>query len=165
MIANCNIAHIHLIVFRIIKDMLRDQSSISVMRKIIAGLTFFVVILSLSNLGTSIASALLVKETTADKTTAEMKIVGTADVMGTQASAETFEALEMDPETRRARRVMVVESLLKDPFGEHTHRRLAKNQNKNKCTGKKCDGNLKFDVNYMRQADADQIKVRCNLVA
>ena len=145
---------------RIIKDMLRDQNSISAMRKIIAGLTFFVFILSLSNLGTSIASALLVKETTADKTTAEMKILGTSDVMGTQASAETFEALEMDTETRRARRMMVVESLLEDPFGEHAHRRLANNKSKSKCTGKKCDSNLKFDVNYMKQADAENIKVR-----
>lgn len=145
----------------IIKDLLRDQSSISAMRKIIAGLTFFVFILSLSNLGTSIASALLVKETTADKTTAEMKIMGTTDVMGTQTSAETFEALEMDSETRRARRTMVVESLLADPFGEHAHRRLANNKSKKKCTGKKCDSHIKFDVNYMKQADAENIKAKC----
>jgi hypothetical protein len=62
-------------VHAIVEDLLRDRSSISAMRRIIAGLTCFVFILSLSNLGTSIASAILVKETTADTATAEMKIV------------------------------------------------------------------------------------------
>lgn len=130
------------------------------MRKVIIGLTCFVFILALSNLGTSIASALLVKETTADKTTAEMRIVGTSDVMGTQSSAETFEALEIDTEMRRARRAMVVESLLADPFGEHVHRRLAKNKNK-PCTGKKCDSDIAFDVNRMKQKDVEDLKSKC----
>jgi hypothetical protein len=145
-------------VHAIIQDQLKDRNSISAMRKIILGLTFFVFILSLSNLGTSIASALLVKETTADKTTAEMKIVGTADVMGTQASAETFEALEMDVETRRARRNLVLESLLVDPHGEHSHRVLAR---KKGCTGKDCDRDITFDANVMRQSDVENIKSKC----
>ena len=133
------------------------------MRKIIAGLTCFVFILALSNLGTSIASALLVKETTADKNTAEMRILGTSDVMGTQASAETFEALEMDVETRRARRALVVESLLADPFGEHVHRHLAKNKNGGKmCTGKKCDSDIAFDVSAMKQKDVEVLKSKCD---
>lgn len=134
------------------------------MRKVIAGLTCFVFILALSNLGTSIASALLVKETKADKNTAEMRIVGTSDVMGTQASAETFEALEMDVDTRRSRRAMVVESLLADPFGEHVHRHLAKNKNVNKlCTGKKkCDSDIAFDVNAMKQKDVEVLKSKCD---
>jgi hypothetical protein len=148
-------------VHAIVEDLLRDRSSISAMRRIIAGLSCFVFILSLSNLGTSIASALLVKETTADTATAEMKIVGTHEVMGTQASAETFEALEMDVDTRRARRTMVVQSLLEDPYGEHHHRLLAKG--KIKCAGqKKCDGDVGFDVNYMRQADVENIKTKCD---
>jgi hypothetical protein len=143
-------------VHAIVEDLLRDRSSISAMRRIIAGLTCFVFILSLSNLGTSIASAILVKETTTDTATAEMKIVGT------QASAETFEALEMDVDTRRARRAMVVQSLLEDPYGEHHHRLLAKG--KIKCTGqKKCDhGDVSFDVNVMRQADVENIKTKCD---
>jgi hypothetical protein len=149
-------------VHAIVEDLLRDRSSISAMRRIIAGLSCFVFILSLSNLGTSIASALLVKETTADAATAEMKIVGTQLVMGTQASAETFEALEMDVDTRRARRAMVVQSLLEDPYGEHHHRLLA--EGKIKCTGqkKKCDGDVSFDVNVMRQADVENIKTKCD---
>jgi hypothetical protein len=145
----------------IVEDLLRDRGSIHAMRRIIIALSCFVFILSLSNLGTSIASALLVKETTADTATAEMKIVGTQDVMGTQASAETFEALEMDVDTRRARRAMVVQSLLEDPQGEHHHRFLAKG--KIKCTGqKKCDGDISFDVNVMRQSDVENIKTKCD---
>ena len=90
-----------------------------------------------------------------------MKIVGTEDVMGTQSSAETFEAMEMDVETRRARRAMVVESLLADPFGEHAHRRLGRAGAG--CTGKKCDKDIQFDTNVMRQADVEQIKSKCNV--
>jgi hypothetical protein len=153
---NLTAAEVH----AIIADLLREEKSISNMRKVIIGLTCFVFILALSNLGTSIASALLVKETTADKTTAEMRIVGTSDVMGTQSSAETFEALEMDTETRRARRAMVVESLQADPFGEHVHRRLANNKNK-PCTGKKCDSDIAFDVNRMKQKDVEDLKSKC----
>lgn len=53
-------------IHRIVEEHLHDRHSISAMKKVIAGLIFFVFILSLSNLGTSIASALLVKDTTAD---------------------------------------------------------------------------------------------------
>ena len=148
---NLTSAEIHAIV----NDLLRDRSSISAMRKIIAGLSCFVLILSLSNLGTSIASALLVKETTADKATAEMKIVGTTDVMGTQASAETFEALQMDVDTRRARRNLVVDALMANPHDEdHMHRHLAKS----KGNGKK---GVKFDVNVMSQKDVENLKNKC----
>jgi len=140
-------------IHKIIQDLLHDRGTISSMRKIIAGLTVFVFILSLSNLGTSIASALLVKETTADTATGEMKIAGTPDVMGTQNSAETFDALEMDADTRRARRAMVVESLMNNPHGEHAHRRLAKKNGKG--------GGVNFDVNYMKQSDVEKIKSKC----
>lgn len=128
------------------------------MRKIIAGLTFFVLILSLSNLGTSIASAVLVKETTADKTTADMKIIGTSEVMGTQLSAETFQAHQMDSERRRTRRNLVIESLAANPFNQ-THRYLKKP----KCgrKGNKCNTDIKFDVNFMEQKDVERIREKC----
>jgi hypothetical protein len=145
----------------IIEEHLQDGRKISSMRKVIIFLTCFTLILALSNLGTSLASAILVKETSADADTAEMKLVGTEDVMGTQSSAETFEAMEMDVETRRARRAMVVESLLADPFGEHAHRRLGRGGVG--CTGKKCDKDIQFDTNVMRQADVEQIKTKCNV--
>lgn len=53
-------------VHRIVEEHLHDRHNISAMKKVIVGLTCFVFVLSLSNLGTSIASALLVKDTTAD---------------------------------------------------------------------------------------------------
>jgi hypothetical protein len=140
----------------IVEEHLRDKSSLGAMRKIIVGLTCFVFILSLSNLGTSLASAILVKETTADTNTSEMKLKNTADVIGTQSSTETFQALEMDVDMRRARRAMVVESLKANPFGEHAHRRLGKG-----CQGKKCDKDIAFDTNYMSQDDAEKIKEKC----
>lgn len=147
---------------RIISDLLRDRRSVSILRRMIVGLTCFVFILALSNLGTSIASAILVKETTADKTTAELRMLGTLDVMGTQASAETFEALQMDGETQRARRAMVLDSLFTEPYGEHTHRSLAKNEMKGKkCSAKNCDSEIKFDVNTMQQKDVDALKKKC----
>jgi hypothetical protein len=148
-------------VHRIVEEHLHDRHNISAMKKVIVGLTCFVFVLSLSNLGTSIASALLVKDTTADYETAEMKIAGTSDVMGTQTSAETFTALEMDTDTRRARRAMVVESLKANPWGEHAHRRLGKGGDG--CKGKKCDGNISFDTNYMSQDSAEKIKAKCDL--
>lgn len=129
------------------------------MRKIIIGLSCFVLILSLSNLGTSIASALLVKETTADKTTAEMKIVGTSEVMGTQVSAETFQAHQMDSDMRRARRNLVIEDLTANPFAQ-THRYLKKPKECGK-KGNKCNTDIKFDVNFMGQKDVERIREKC----
>lgn len=144
-------------IHNIVEEHLKDKNSLGAMRKIIVGLTCFVFILSLSNLGTSLASAILVKDTSADTTTSEMKLKNTADVIGTQSSAETFQALEMDSDTRRSRRAMVVESLKANPFGDHAHRRLGKG-----CQGKKCDKDISFDTNYMSQDDAEMIKDKCN---
>eukprot|EP00804_Cyclotella_cryptica_P016791 CCRYP_001792-RA/>CCRYP_001792-RA protein AED:0.08 eAED:0.04 QI:0/0/0/0.66/0.5/0.66/3/0/464 len=153
---NLGLEEIHAIV----SEHLRAKNNIGALRKVIAGLTCFVVILALSNLGTSLASAILVKETAADQRTSEMRIIGSVDVVGTQSSAETFEALEMDVETRRARRALVVDSLKANPFGEHAHRHLARSAD---CTGKKCDKDIKFDTNYMTQDDAERMKAKCEL--
>jgi hypothetical protein len=147
-------------VYGIVEDHLKDKNNIGALRKVIAGLTCFVVILALSNLGTSIASAILLKDMAADTTTSELKLLN-SDVMGTQSSAETFEAAEMDVDTRRARRKLVVESLTANPFGEHAHRRLAKNGDK--CKGKQCDSDIAFDVNVMKQEDVMKIKSKCDL--
>jgi hypothetical protein len=147
-------------IHQIVEEHLHDKNSIGALRKVIVGLTCFVFILSLSNLGTSLASALLIKDTTADPNTAELKSM-TNDVMGTQSSAETFQALEMDAETRRARRAMVVESLKANPFGEHAHRRLGTGGNG--CKGKKSDRDISFDTNYMSQDDVEKIKNKCEL--
>jgi hypothetical protein len=151
---NLTLVEIH----TIIEDLLHERGYITTMRKIITGLTCFVLILSLSNLGTSIASAVLVKETTADKTTADMKIIGTSEVMGTQLSAETFQAHQMDPERRRTRRNLVIESLAANPF-DQTHRYLQKP----KCgkKGNKCNTDIKFDVNFMEQKEVERIKEKC----
>jgi hypothetical protein len=143
----------------IVEEHLKAQNNIGALRKVVAGLSCFVFVLSLSNLGTSLASAILVKETTADAHTAEMKLKYTAEVMGTQSSAETFRALEMDAETRRARRAMVVESLNDNMFGEHAHRRLGNGG----CQGKKCDRDITFDTNFIPQGDAEKIKSKCDL--
>lgn len=154
---NLGLEEIHAIV----TEHLRDKNNIGAMRRVIAGLACFTLILALSNLGTSLASAILVKETTADANTAEMKLKGSMHVMGTQSSAETFEAQEMDVETRRARRAMVVQSLMADPFGEHAHRRLGRGGSA--CEGKKCDKDIMFDTNFMSQEDVENIKVKCDL--
>ncbi|KAL7476086.1 hypothetical protein ACHAW6_001969 [Cyclotella cf. meneghiniana] len=154
---NLGLEEIHAIV----QEHLRDKNNIGAMRRVIAGLACFTLILALSNLGTSLASAILVKETTADTDTAEIKLKGSMHVMGTQTSAETFQAQEMDVETRRARRAIVVESLVANPFGEHAHRRLGKGGSV--CEGKKCDKDIMFDTNFMSQDDVEQIKVKCGL--
>lgn len=147
-------------VYDIVEDHLKDKNNIGALRKVIVGLTCFVVILALSNLGTSIASAVLLKDMAADTTTSELKLMN-SEVMGTQSSAETFEAAEMDVDTRRSRRAMVVESLTLNPFGEHAHRRLAKKGDK--CKGKQCDSDISFDVNIMKQEDVVKIKNKCDL--
>ncbi|ACI64699.1 predicted protein [Thalassiosira pseudonana CCMP1335] len=163
---NLGLEEIHAIV----QEHLGAQRNIGQMKKLIAFLVCFVGILALSNLGTSLASAILAKETTADKDMATMQLKGTGEIMGTQSSGESFTAQPLDGETRRARRAMVVESLLADPLGEHAHRHLAKKNGKGRgCTtanggkdSKNCQGKVAFDTNVMTVKEVQALKKKCD---
>ena len=101
---------------------------------------------------------------------ATMQLKGTGEIMGTQSSGETFTAQPLDGETRRARRAMVVESLLADPLGEHAHRHLAKKNGKGRgCTtanggkdSKNCQGKVAFDTNVMTVKEVQALKKKCD---
>jgi hypothetical protein len=79
-------------VYGLMQEQLKMQKSMFQMKKIIIGLMVFVVILALSNLGTSFASAILAKDaTTNDKD--ELVSKATGEVVATGKSVETFQGV------------------------------------------------------------------------
>lgn len=151
-------------VYKIIQEQLAARSDTRQMKKIVAGLACFVVILTLSNLGTSFASAILAQETKADTNTGTLRSASTNQVIAMQSTADTVELIEYTDEERRERRALVEKSLSEDPFGEHQHRRrLGKNKDKgNKKKGKIKGGDkINFDNGKMKGDIVDMIMHEC----
>jgi len=135
------------------------------MKKLIAGLICFVVLLALSNLGTSLAAAFLAKDMVADNgSTSEgevppvpaMRISETGDVAAAQTIADTFEATELDDEDFEERRRLVLQEMEDDPHS-HPHRRDLAGCNKKKS----CSGRVTFDNSYMKEEEFILIENKC----
>lgn len=154
-------------IYQIVAGQLSAKRDVKSLRKVIGGLICFVFILALSNLGTSMASAILAKETKADSESGTMKVVSTGEIMGAQSAGETVDLEPLSVDERRARRALVVAELQADPHGSHSHRRLAKNNASDKgCKKKdasKCsDGKITFDAGKMKQKDVEMIQAKCD---
>ena len=144
-------------VYAIVQEQLKNKKDARQLRKIVVGLACFVFILALSNLGTSFASAILARETTADAETATITMKSTGDSVGTQSTGENIDMDALDDDQRRNRRAMVLEELASNPYGHHQHRRMAKNNtNKNK-NGKNTRSNNCRDRNTICDDDPDNI--------
>jgi hypothetical protein len=83
-------------VYKLMREQLQMQKSLFQMKKIIAGLLVFVVILALSNLGTSFASAILAKDTTTNSESGSPQLVDkkTGEVVATDQAVQRFTAEE-----------------------------------------------------------------------
>ena len=84
-------------VYKLMQEQLQMQKSLFQMKKIIVGLLVFVVILALSNLGTSFASAILAKDTTTNSESGSPELVDkkTGEVVATNQAVKRFTADEL----------------------------------------------------------------------
>ena len=150
-------------IYEIAREEIAAKRDVHAAKKAVGGLVCFVFILALSNLGTSFASAILAKETTADSASSTMKIKATGEIMGQQSAGETFDVDPLTDDQIASRRMMVIRELEEDPFHpHHSHRRLAKNKNNKNQKGKGNKDDLLFDNGLIAQATAEKLMVKCD---
>jgi len=132
-------------VYGMMKDQLQMQKDLFKMKKVIAGLMVFVVILALSNLGTSFASAILAKDSTTNDQN-ELVSKETGEALATQSTTKLF---VVDPE--------------KDKELSHRHRLLCETQGQgNTVNSATCNvGNLQSII----EADGEDIAQYCHASA
>ena len=153
-------------IYTIVQEQLRAKKSAGHMKKLIAGLICFVVLLAVSNLGTSLAAAFLAKDLKADDSQGStMKIAATGEIAAAQSTADTYEAAEMSDEELDERRRLVIREMDEDPHS-HAHRRLAsscKNGRAREDKMEACGGGRKvtFDSNYIPEDEFDRILSKC----
>jgi len=151
-------------IYNIVADQLNAKHDVNNLRKAIAGLVCFVFILALSNLGTSMASAILSKETHADQDSGTLTIISTGETLGVQSAGETIEIAPLPYDVRRSRRNLVLEELEGDRQGRHAHRLLSKKKSGSSCkkSDTTCTGKIIFDSGKISQKDAETIKSKCD---
>jgi len=151
-------------IYAIVQEQLKIQKHAGMMKKLIFALIAFVVLLALSNLGTSVAAAFLAKDVTADdgsKTggVATMHIKKTGEIAAAQSTGDIYEVDEMTEEDYDERRRLVISEMEEDPHS-HAHRRLAKNDDCGDIM-EGCNRGVTFDTGTFRGADFEDILKKC----
>mmetsp|Transcript_31078 Transcript_31078/g.50754 ORF Transcript_31078/g.50754 Transcript_31078/m.50754 type:complete len:609 (-) Transcript_31078:196-2022(-) len=145
-------------VYRIVQDQLQSQQDVHLYKKVAAGLVCLLAILSLSNLGTNWASAILAKDTVTDSESGTIQSKATGEVVGLQDVAFNYELDPLTEEEFEERRKLVEAEMMEDPDHEdHVHRRLGKKK-KNHCTCSK----IAYDHGKMRERDLLELTVKCD---
>ena len=148
-------------IFKIIEEQLSAERKAGRMRSMIIGMSCFLSLLALSNLGTSFAAMFLSKELVADSEEGVMRIQGTGDFAAVQSVAETLDLTPLSAEEYQERKLVVLRELELDPHS-HAHRRLKKKNSKDsKCKSDLCDGDLTFDNGKIKEKDFRAIEEKC----
>mmetsp|Transcript_20792 Transcript_20792/g.43402 ORF Transcript_20792/g.43402 Transcript_20792/m.43402 type:complete len:509 (+) Transcript_20792:117-1643(+) len=151
-------------IYAIVREQLRVHKRAGMMKKLIYALIAFVVLLSLSNLGTSVAAAFLAKDVTADDGSetggvATMHIKETGEIAAAQSTGDIYEVDEMSEEDYEERRRLVIEEMEEDPHS-HAHRRLARGDDCGDIM-EGCNRGVTFDTGTFRGADFEDILRKC----
>ncbi|KAL7535295.1 hypothetical protein ACHAXR_006397 [Thalassiosira sp. AJA248-18] len=148
-------------IYKIVQEQLKMKKDILIFRKVICGLLCLVLVLALSNFGTSWATQILSKDTAADAESGTIQSKETGEVMGIQNVAFTMELEPLSAEVFEERRLLVVREMMEDNDHEdHEHRKLGKN-NKKKNNHCNCDKVL-FDHGSIRERDLQELVRRCD---
>jgi len=145
-------------VYRIIQDQLKSQTDYKLYKKVAAGLLCLVGILALSNFGTSVASAILSRDTVADKDSGTIQ-TKSGDTMGYQAASHLVDLEELSEGEFDERRRLVDAEMAEDPdHPDHLHRRLKKKRGKGKGVVTK----IAYDHGKVKQKDLVELVRKCN---
>ena len=146
-------------IYQIIEDQLAIERRAGRMKMMITGMSCFLMVLALSNLGTSFAAMFLSKELVSDGEV--MRMQGTGELAAVQSVAETLDLTPLSAEEYQERKLMVLRDLELDPHS-HTHRRLKMKSSKDsKCKSDLCDGALTFDSGKIEEKDFRVIEEKC----
>lgn len=145
----------------LVQDQMEAQQDVHFYKKVTTGLVCLVVVLALSNFGTSWASAVLARDTVVESESGTIQTTG-GDVIGFQDVAYTYELDSLSEEEFEERRQLVEAEMLEDPEHEdHEHRKLGKKKkkkNKNNCNCSK----ISYDHGKIRERDLDEITRKCD---
>ncbi|KAL3804874.1 hypothetical protein HJC23_006646 [Cyclotella cryptica] len=148
-------------IYQIIKEQLLAERRAGRMKRAVIGLSCFVFVLALSNLGTSFAAMFLSKELAADTDESVMRLQSNGHLASVQTTGETYDITPLTQEEYMARRLLVLAEIEADPHS-NSHRRLKKV--KNKLCGDDsldCDGDIQFDNGRIKERDFTVIETKC----
>lgn len=170
-------------IYDIVQDEIRSKKIVRHLKKLASGLICFVVLIAISNMGTSLAAALLAKDVKADNSVSvsgmmsslipggdtepedngvpAMRIASTDEIVGAQTTAETYTATEMSDEDLDERRSLVVAEIDEDPHS-HSHRRQLQIQCR--AVREECmdmSGFITFDTHSISTDEFTNIENKC----
>jgi hypothetical protein len=141
-------------VYQIVKEQMDVAHDYRQYKKITLVLTAFMVLLTLSNLGTSYTSAILAQELKADQESGAVLVKETGETVGFDAIAETFDFVPLTDKEYEERRERVLREMSEDIFHEdHMHRHLK---------NKKGRAKVAFDQGKVLERDLTKIVDKCD---
>jgi hypothetical protein len=146
----------------IIQEQLQAERKAKSMKHMIVGMSCFLSLLALSNLGTSFAAMFFAKELVADSDESVMRLTENGALASVQSSVETLDLTPLSEEEYQERKLMVLRDLEIDPHS-HAHRRLKKSNSKSKCKGDLCNGDIQFDNGKIKEKDFLMIEEKCKM--
>ncbi|KAL7519242.1 hypothetical protein ACHAWX_004027 [Stephanocyclus meneghinianus] len=144
-------------VYEIVKEQLETKYEVTQYKKVTLALTAFMVLLALSNFGTSFTSAILTKEVNADQESGAVLIKGTEETIGFDTIGTTFDFISLSDEEYVERKNRVLQEMSQDEMHpDHMHRHLGRTS-----------GNAKiaFDQGKVLERDLLKIVERCDCSA
>ena len=147
-------------IYLIIEEQLAIERKAGRMKLMITGMSCFLMVLALSNLGTSFAAMFLSKELVSDGEV--MRVQGTGDLAAVQSVTEMMDLTPLTAEEYEERKLMVLRDLELDPHS-HTHRRLKKKDKKGKDKDDEDSEKLMFDNGKIKEKDFRAIEEKCKM--
>ena len=147
-------------VMEIVEEQLAVDRKKGRLRSMIVGMSCFLLLLALSNLGTSFAAMFLSKELVADSNEGVMRVHGTGDLAAVQSVAETLDLTPLSAEEYQQRKLIVLRDLELNPQS-HVHRRLKKKDKNGKDKDEDGSEKLLFDSGKIKEKDFRAIEEKC----
>ncbi|KAL3804872.1 hypothetical protein HJC23_006644 [Cyclotella cryptica] len=136
-------------VYQIVKEQLETKYEVTQYKKVTLALIAFMVLLALSNFGTSFTSAILTKEINADPESGAVLVKGTGEMIGFDSIGTTFDFVSLSDEEYSERRNRVLQEMYQDEeHPDHMHRHLGK-----------MNGNAKIAFDQGKVLERDLIKI------
>jgi hypothetical protein len=145
----------------IVVEQMEMERKVHRYKQVTAGLVCLMVVLALSNFGTSWASAVLSKDVVVDGDSGTVQTVNGGEVVAFQEVAFIYELASLSEEEFEERRRLVEAEMAEDPeHVDHLHRILGKKKKRNN----RGNGGVKiaYDHSKVDETDLEEITRRCD---
>ena len=146
------------VVHGIIQERVKAERKLTRMKQIVGGLSFFLLVLGLANLGTSFAALFLTKELVVDDTNGVMLLQSTGALAAVQSAVETVELIPLTEVEYEERKLKTLQEIEQNP-NTNAHRRLEVKDFE--CIDGRCEGSIMFDHGKIKEKDFRNIEQKC----